>query len=102
MGSPSTLFSMIQAREVAQAELAIARQKVEQELAAAKAKEDAAIPPTGNGGEPSQEGPGMASAVADGPNPAREVPLRKKRLPKVVPVGHRPVTRQARAQNRVV
>jgi hypothetical protein len=73
---------LIQAREVAQAELAIARQKVDLEIVAAKAKEDSANPPEGNGGKPSQVGAGMVSADTEDPPAAREAPNRRKGCPR--------------------
>jgi hypothetical protein len=100
-GSPRSLISVIQAREVAQAELACARLKVEQDLAAAKAKEADKNPHPGKVGDSSQEGPEMLATMTSSSSVAREAPVKRKRMPKVIPVGHRPVTRQARALSRV-
>jgi hypothetical protein len=97
-GSPRTLITVLQAREVAQAELACARLKAEQEVAAANASVEGGNPPVLTG-QPSQEGPEMPT---DATVPAaREATAKRKKLTKAIPVGHRPVTRQARALSRV-
>lgn len=114
-GSPAQAVALLQARERAQAELLAARRRIEEEEA--KAKEEAARncshhaapgggavagsmgePPAG-AGDPSQMGtveePSAGSGKAKKPSVAKR---RAARRP--TPVGHRPVTRQARALSR--
>jgi hypothetical protein len=95
MGSPAQLLSMIQARELAQAELALARHK----LALQKTAEEAATvcPPSGSGAgraegtEEASSGEQELAVEGDAPPGA---PTRKKKKLSHVPVGHRPVVSQ--------
>jgi hypothetical protein len=97
-GSPAHMVALLQARELAQVELAAARKQIE--LDAAKAKEDleqaAAI--QGAVVDPSQVQPKDEPLSNSGKFkvlPSRLTRRRVARRPH--PIGHRPVTRQARA-----
>jgi hypothetical protein len=96
-GSPAKLIHMIQARELAQAELAKTRYKIEQEKELAKEKAVAAqVEPVTGTGETS-------AAEADHQQVTNDVGVKRpavatKKPKKVVTqVGHRPLTRRARA-----
>jgi hypothetical protein len=103
-GSPTEIISAIRAKELAQAELALARAKIEaqqakekEEASALKKNEtDGAVRETDVSMADSPEGSGEAL------EPLHTVPIRKKKTQrKQIPVGHRPVTRQARAKGAV-
>jgi hypothetical protein len=96
-GSPAKLIHMIQARELAQAELAKTRHKIEQEKESAKESTVAAqVEPVTGTGETS-------AAEADHQQVTNDVGVKRpavatKKPKKVVTqVGHRPLTRRARA-----
>ncbi|KAK1616897.1 hypothetical protein QYE76_022414 [Lolium multiflorum] len=111
-GSPAQAVALLQARERAQAELLAAKRKIEEE--AAKAKEEAAratpaqgnerdSPGAGSRGEPSSsaaisERRGSAGEPSPGSGKIKKTSIPKRRVARrPTPVGHRPVTRQARA-----
>jgi hypothetical protein len=108
--SPAQLVELIQAKEVAQAELAAARQKVEVQIAkdkeqaqekasASKTSED--LPPHANLGmeaPPIQQSP--RGALAKGSGKLRSSPAkvaRRRAAGRPNPIGTRPLTRRARA-----
>ncbi|KAK1602998.1 hypothetical protein QYE76_048210 [Lolium multiflorum] len=108
--SPAQLVELIQAKEVAQAELAAARQKVEVQIAkdkeqaqekasASKSSED--LPPHANLGmeaPPIQQSP--RGALAKGSGKLRSSPAkvaRRRAAARPNPIGTRPLTRRARA-----
>jgi hypothetical protein len=89
-GAPEEIISLIQAKELAQADLAVARFRVEQE--AAKEKADAERETAS-----AQEGPVPEEAGA--PIPKKKPRTYKKKLQPTV--GSRPLTRRARALSMV-
>jgi hypothetical protein len=98
LGPPEKIISLIQARELAQADLAEARHKAElkkakTQTAAVVVEKDPSVP---------QEGLVVHSGedTCDASNKA--LPAKKRKVTKKqYPVGPRPLTRQARAQGRV-
>jgi hypothetical protein len=104
VGSTTEIISAIRVKELAQAEMSLARAKIEEELAKEKARtnknnkeetagddnvEEDAVPVA------NPEGCGVAKATS------QAMAKRKKAPKKQIPVGHRPVTRQARAKGGV-
>jgi hypothetical protein len=114
-GSPAQAVALLQARERAQAELLAARSRLEEEEA--KAKEEAARDAPaqadagsgmedGSKGEPSPAAglPAPKGSVGDpsGSGKIKKSAVSKRRVARrPTPVGHRPITRQARALSRV-
>jgi hypothetical protein len=115
-GSPAQAVALLQARERAQAELIAARRKIEEE--AAKAKEEAVraastqgnergTPEDGSRGEPSSiSSVSVRRGSAGEPSPdsgkVKKAATSKRRAARrPTPVGHRPVTRRARALSMV-
>jgi hypothetical protein len=96
-GSQAKLIQMIQARELAQAELAKARQKIEQEKEKAKeASEAAQVEPVLGTGKTSLAGTsGQQGENVEG-DKSLVAPTRKNKKV-TAPVGHRPINRRARA-----
>jgi hypothetical protein len=115
-GSPAQAVALLQSREHAQAELLAARRKIEAD--AAKEKEEAARatstqgkeccrPEVGSKGEPPS---GAAISVrrdsVGEPSPSsgkikKATIIKRQAARRPTPVGHRPVTRQARALSKV-
>jgi hypothetical protein len=115
-GSPAQAVALLQACEHAQAELLAARRKIEE--AAAQAKEEASraasaqgseccCPEDGSKGEPSSGAaiPGRrdsAGESASGSGKVKKVTITKRRVARrPTPVGHRPITHQARALSKM-
>jgi hypothetical protein len=114
-GSPAQAVALLQARERAQAELIAARRKIEEE--AAKAKEEAVraastrnelgSPEDGSKGEPSSNSTvsvrrGSAGEPSPDSGKVKKAAISKRRAARrPTPVGHRPVTRRARALSMV-
>jgi hypothetical protein len=97
LGPPETIISLIQARELAQADLAAARHKAEMETAKAQAA-------TNEESEPrvTQEGPVVQAGEDILEQGNKGKPTKKRKMAKKqYPVGPRPLTRQARAQGRL-
>ncbi|KAK1617512.1 hypothetical protein QYE76_023029 [Lolium multiflorum] len=101
-GSPEQLVALIQARELAQAELAVARHKIE--LEAAKAKAAKSSTSSGQGAEeiPQQEAQPDIPGSSTGKTKKGLGTVKCRRAAKRPnPIGRRPYTRQARALGRV-
>jgi hypothetical protein len=99
-GSPAQAVALLQARERAQAELLAARRKIEEETA--KAKEEAARASTDHGEESTCSEGGPEGEPTSGSGKVKKTAPKKKRIARrPTPVGHRPLTRQARALNLV-
>jgi hypothetical protein len=97
--TPTQLVALIQAKELAQAELAAARQKVEAE--ANKNKEEEALKAsTSQAREESPPRESLRGALSMMKGKSRRSPTRVKRgraAARPNPIGSRPLTRQARA-----
>jgi hypothetical protein len=101
-GSPEKLVTLIQARELAQAELALARHKIELEAAQAKAAKASNSSDQGVEEDPMQKSQAAERSSSAGKLKKDLGALRRRRAAKrPTPVGHRPFTRQARALGRV-
>jgi hypothetical protein len=115
-GSPAQAVALLQARECAQAELLAVRRKIEED--AAKAKEEAAratssqgiecgSPEVASKGKPASDAAvsvrrGSAGEPSQSSGKVKKTTITKRRAArKPTPVGHRPVTRQARALSKV-
>jgi hypothetical protein len=98
LGPPEKIISLLQARELAQADLAAAKFRADLEATKAqeekeKAEKEALV---------SQEGPVTQVGEDEPQQGRRENPPKKRKVSKkIYPVGPRPLTRQARAQGRV-
>jgi hypothetical protein len=97
LGPPEKIISLIQARELAQADLAAARHNAEIEAAKAQAaattEQDPQVPQEGSVAQIGED-----NSFAD----PKDKPAKKRKvLKKQYPVGPRPLTRQARALGRV-
>jgi hypothetical protein len=101
-GSPEKLVALIQARELAQAELALARHKIELEAAQAKAAKASNSSDQGVEEDPMQKSQAAERSSSAGKLKKDLGALRRRRAAnRPTPVGHRPFTRQARALGRV-
>jgi hypothetical protein len=95
-GSPAQAVALLQARERAQAELLSARRNIEEETA--KAKEEAARASTDQREEGTCPEGGSEGEPISGHGKVKKLAPKKKRIARrPTPVGHRPLTRQARA-----
>jgi hypothetical protein len=99
-GSPTEIILAIRAKELAQAELALARAKIDAHQAKEKARTN-----TNNKDETAGKSMEVDDTLVESPQGsgvAKETPQavakRKKAPKKQIPVGHRLVTRQARAK----
>jgi hypothetical protein len=94
---PEKIVSLLQARELAQADLAVARHRNEAEADKAQEEKNAEKETL-----VTQEGP-VTQACEDIPKQGTSVnpPKKRKVTKKQYPVGPRPLTRQARAQGRL-
>jgi hypothetical protein len=97
LGEPEKVISLLQARELAQADLAAARHRNEAEAAKVQEEKNAEKETL-----VTQEGP-VIQACEDIPEQGRSdnPPKKRKVSKKQYPVGPRPLTRQARAQGRL-
>ncbi|KAK1685926.1 hypothetical protein QYE76_046774 [Lolium multiflorum] len=97
LGPPEKIISLIQARELAQADLAAARHNAEVEAAKARSSaavdKDSLVPQEGIVVQTGEDTP----VLDNKDKPAKKRKVTKKQYP----VGPRPLTRQARAQGRV-
>ncbi|KAK1666249.1 hypothetical protein QYE76_054408 [Lolium multiflorum] len=94
LGPPETIISLIQARELAQADLAAARHKAEVEAAKAQAATNVE-----KESRVTQEGPVVQNGEDNLEQGSKDKPAKKRKVSKKqYPVGPRPLTRQARAQ----
>ncbi|KAK1605794.1 hypothetical protein QYE76_029467 [Lolium multiflorum] len=115
-GSPAQAVALLQARERAQAELLAARRRLEEEEAKSKGEAAQAEPQpdalcggpeAGSKGEPPSDAgmpypKGSVGEPLSGSGKAKKSTVSKRRAARrPTPVGHRPVTRQARALSRV-
>jgi hypothetical protein len=100
-GPPAEIISALRAKELAQAELALARAKIEAQQA--KEKEKANSRTLDVPAEVNTEGEAPPTAPPEGSGAAKTSMSKpqKKTQKKQIPVGHRPVTRQARAKGAV-
>jgi hypothetical protein len=99
-GSPAQAVALLQARERAKADLLAARRKIKED--AAKAKEELARANTNQGEEGISPEGGSEGEPTLGSGKTKKTAAKKRRATRrPTPVGHRPVTRQARALNKV-
>jgi hypothetical protein len=103
-GPPAEIISAFRAKELAQAELALARARIEAQQA--EEKERANTRTLDVPAVVSTEVDTTPTAPPEGSGAAKSSPLlrskpKKKTQKKQIPVGHRPVTRQARAKGAV-
>ncbi|KAK1609441.1 hypothetical protein QYE76_033114 [Lolium multiflorum] len=99
-GSPAHAVTLLQARERAQAELLSARRKIEEEKA--KDKEEAMRTSTDQREESTCPEAGSEGEPCSGPGKTKKLAPKKRRIARrPTPVGHRPLTRRARALSMV-